>query len=115
MPHYLYTYIHLFGYIGAGTPEDPGTDFGMSVWIDAPDEDAARCWGKVVLDDYVHARFQHSEDAGIDAAWGEGWIEKDDQTLKRAEGFDYPLCQVGQIPAWAEPWKRHNCRQRSIE
>lgn len=38
MALYLYSYLNLFEYIGSGTPEDPGTDFGMSVWIEAPAE-----------------------------------------------------------------------------
>jgi len=60
---YLYSYLNLFGYIGSGTPEDPGTDFGMSVWIEAPDEQAALDWGHVVLADYVRAR---AKNAGIE-------------------------------------------------
>jgi len=58
MPRYLYTFLELFGYLGRGTSDDPGTDFGMSVWIDAPDEEAAFLWGNHLLEDYRRARYR---------------------------------------------------------
>jgi len=108
MPDYLYTYLNLFGYIGRGTPEDPGTDFGMSVWIEAPDEQAALGWGRRVLADYVIARYRHEDEgAVIEPGAIEGWVEKDEGALKRAEGR-YPRCRVGEIPNWQSPWRHDN-------
>jgi hypothetical protein len=108
MPRYLYRYIRLFGYIGSGTPEDPGTDFGMSVWIDAPDEEAALDWGRRVLADYARARHRHDGSGGdIGPGEIEGWIERDEVALGRAEGR-YPACKVGEIPTWHAPWRLDN-------
>jgi len=98
--------------MGSATPEDPGTDFGMCVWIEAPDEATAQSWGKVILTDYVRARFQDSEVAGLPFS-EEGWIEKDEKQLEEARLCDYPVCRLGEIPTWHEPWKRHNARKSS--
>lgn len=98
MPLYLCTYLNLFGYIGSGTPEDPGSDFSMSVWIDAPDEQAALDWGRLVLADDIRARYQHegadiepegtegSVEADVEPDVIEGWIEQDGAALERAVG-----------------------------
>jgi hypothetical protein len=108
VPLYLYSYLNLFGYMGRGTPEDPGTDFGMSVSIDAPDERAALDWGKLVLADYIRARFRFdSPDEDIDSGQVEGWIVRDKSALDRAKGR-YPQCQVGEIPSWHDPWQLEN-------
>jgi hypothetical protein len=108
MALYLYSYINLFGYIGSGTPEDPGTDFGMSVWIEAPDEQAALEWGHLVLADYVRARYRHDGSArDVDSGGIEGWIEKGETALKNAEGR-FPQCHVGEIPTWQAPWRDYN-------
>jgi hypothetical protein len=29
MPRFLFQYLQLFSFLGAGTPENPGGDFGM--------------------------------------------------------------------------------------
>jgi len=113
MALYLYTYLNLFGYVGSDTPEDPGGDFGMSVWIEAPDEQAALNWGHLVLGDHIRARHRHDGSAPeIDPGGIEEWIEKDDAVLKGAEGR-FPLCRVGEIPVWEAPWRRHNARPPS--
>src|SRR4051812_33820050 len=103
MPRFLYQYIELFGYMGAGTPDDPGSDFGMCVWIDAPTEDEARGWGKRVLEDYVRARYAQS-DPDLDPTRFEGDIVHDRCQLEQAEAEGYPQCEVGQTPEWSEPW-----------
>ena len=47
----LFQYMELFSVIGAGTPENPGGDFGVNCWIEAPDKGAALEWGyEEVLD-----------------------------------------------------------------
>lgn len=113
MALYLYSYLNLFGYIGSGTPEDPGTDFGMSIWIEAPDEQAALDWGHLVLADYIRARYRHDNSATeIDPGGIEGWIEKGETALKDAEGR-FPRCCVGEIPTWQAPWRHHNARPPS--
>jgi hypothetical protein len=109
MPRYLYSYMHLFGYLGHGTPEHPGTDFAMSVWIDADDAEEALRWGKVVLADYIRARFEQSEQRFT--ATDDDWIEEDEEQLQRARLCHYPACRVGEIPAWWEPWRDDNCRK----
>ncbi len=124
MPRYLYTFLELFGYLGRGTPDDPGTDFGMSVWIDAPDEDAAFRWGNRLLEDYRQARYrlapgdEGEEGPGPEepqhrhaARKLEGWIEKDESVLERARGCGYPECWVGEISEWIEPWRYNNARR----
>src|SRR6516162_2360001 len=110
MPRYLYSYMHLFGYLGHGTPENPGTDFAMSVWIDAKDAGEARRWGKELLADYVRARFRHSKHGFTPT--DDDWIEEDEDALQRASLCDYPVCSVGEIPTWFEPWRDDNCRKR---
>ncbi|WP_435015807.1 hypothetical protein TA3x_003360 [Tundrisphaera sp. TA3] len=108
MALYLYSYLNLFGFVGSGTPEDPGTDFGMSVWIEAPNEKAALDWGHLVLADYLRARFRHDDPvAGIASNGIEGWIEEDEYARKEAAG-KFPCCRVGEIPTWDAPWRHHN-------
>ena len=107
MPRFLYRYMELLGYMGAGTPEDPGSDFSMSVWVDAADEEEARRWGRVVLQDYVRARYQPSGDEVTPEAY-EGEIVKDECWLQSAAQAGYPVCRVGELPKWVEPWKRDN-------
>lgn len=110
MARHLYRYANFFGYLGSGTPEDPGSDFGMCVWIEAPDERAALDWGRVLLADYTNARHRH-DGSGAHYKPGdiEGWIEEDEATIRRAEG-EYPLSLVGEIPTWDAPWRIHNGR-----
>jgi hypothetical protein len=107
MPRYLYSYFELFGYVGAGTPEDPGSDFGMSVWIDAANEEEAKQWGRLVLHDYVRARFKHSEDHVVTEGY-DGEIVKSPWQLECAALANYPVCSVGQMPKWVDPWKGNN-------
>ena len=111
MPRFLYSYFQLLSYMGSGTPEDPGGDFSMSVWIDAPDEHAALVWGYRLLGDYYRARFQHAEDASHcdGRPIEEGYIEKDPEVLARAQAvYDYPAGRVNEVPNWREPWRDHN-------
>jgi hypothetical protein len=108
MPRFLYEYLQLFSYMGAGTPESPGGDFGMSCWIEAPDHETALKWGHVLLGDYYRARFARSEEAEFHdgSPIEQGWIVDDEQRLANAPSV--PSCQVGEIPTWDEPWRHHN-------
>jgi hypothetical protein len=100
MSLYLYRFLELFSIIGDGTPENPGGDFGMSVWIDADDMIQARNWGKRVLEEFVRERFRQS-DPDLDPSRYEGDIVED----AVYEVGRTPLCKVGEIPSWPEPWK----------
>jgi hypothetical protein len=111
MPRFLYRYMELLSVIGAGTPEDPGGDFGMSVWIDAANALEASAWGKRVLEDYVRARYRYS-DPDIDPAQFEGEIITDIESINYATDRGYPVCKVGQIPLWSEPWRHDNAPRR---
>ena len=121
MPRYLYSYVELLGVLGMETPEEPGTDFGMSVWIDAPDEEAAFLWGNHLLEDYRRARFRfvpREESHGPEvtehrpvAPRLEGWIEIDESILEMARECGYPVSRVGEIPEWIDPWRVHNARK----
>ena len=106
MPRFLFEYIQLLSYMGSGTPEDPGGDFGMRCWIEAPDEAAALKWGHVLLGDYYRARFAHSDNArSFDGSPVEdGWIVNDDRLLAD-DPPHVPSCRVGEIPVWHEPWR----------
>ncbi|HET6246776.1 MAG TPA: hypothetical protein VFE47_03680 [Tepidisphaeraceae bacterium] len=107
MARYLYRYLQLFGYVGAGTPDDPGSDFGMSVWIDAANEDEAKTWGKAVLHDYVRARFRYSNE-NVNTERYEGEIVSHPGWLQSSAECGYPVCRVGEMPTWFDPWKSDN-------
>ena len=113
MPLFLYYFLELFSYTGAGTPEDPGGDFQMSCWIEAPDQLAALEWGYVLLGDYCRARVEH---VGDDAAYDgspirRGEIIEDTKTLAEAADWKIPICRIGELPAWDRPWRRSNLKQ----
>lgn len=104
MPRFLYWYLELFSYLGAGAPDDPGGDFDMAVWIDADDEQQARAWGKRVLDSYVCERFSRSG-TPMDTSRMHGYIQTRPNVLKQFQNAEVPGCKVGEIPRWPEPWK----------
>ena len=113
MPRFLFHYLELFSYIGEGTPSDPGGDFSMYCWIDAPNREEALAWGHVLLGDYYQKRFAHSEDAdrydGTPVVDGE--IETDQTTLANmASKYAIPKCVVGVIPEWDAPWESCNLK-----
>jgi hypothetical protein len=62
MLRFLFEYMELLSVMGAGTPENPGGDFGMHCWIEAPDKETALEWGYVLLGDYFKARYAQSAD-----------------------------------------------------
>jgi hypothetical protein len=116
MPRFLFHYLELFSYIGEGTPHDPGGDFSMFCWIEAPNHEEALAWGHVLLGDYHQKRFAHSEDAdrydGTPVVDGE--IETDQATLAdMARKFVIPECVVGAIPEWDAPWE--SCNLKGVE
>jgi hypothetical protein len=104
VPRYLYHYADLLGVLGLGTPENPGTDFAMSVWIEADNAEEALRWGKVVLADFIRARFERSTTKYT--ATDDGWIEEDQGEIQPSRLHRYPECKVGEIPEWREPWRR---------
>jgi len=93
--------------LGRGTPEDPGGDFSMSCWIDAPDKEAALAWGHVLLGDYYRARFAYAPEreryTGSPLEEGE-ILEPDDLSYDMFKGTEY-ACSVGEIPTWRAPWR----------
>ena len=100
MALYLYRFIELLSFIGDGTPENPGGDFGMCVWIDADDVDQARKWGKRVLKEFVRERFRQSH-PDLDPTRYAGDVVED----AVYEAGRTPVCKIGEIPRWTEPWK----------
>jgi hypothetical protein len=104
MPRYLYEFIELLSYIGDGTPQNPGGDFTMCVWIDADDVEQARSWGRQILHQFVRERFRHS-DPDVDPTGYEGEIVEDAALLESRKREAIPVCKVGEIPQWTEPWK----------
>lgn len=104
MGRYLYTVIGLLSYMGDGTPENPGGDFGMSVWIEAPDEETASRWGKRVLEEFVRQRFRFSRNKADPAAY-EGQIETSQEMIDWHSKREIPVCRVGEIPNWPAPWE----------
>lgn len=108
MPRFLFEYLQLFSYMGSKTPEDPGGDFGMCCWIEAPNKEAALKWGHVLLGDYYRARFARSDSPCDGSPVEKGEIVEDEERL--ANPPNVPVCKVGEIPIWDEPWRGHNAR-----
>jgi hypothetical protein len=110
MQRFLYEYMELFSVIGVGTPENPGGDFSMYCWIEAPDKASALEWGYVLLGDYCKARYARSRDGfrHDGSPKREGEIVEDQETLLRAEDWAIPCCRVGEMPEWREPWRHSN-------
>lgn len=107
VPRYMYTFVELFSYMGDGTPQNPGGDFMMCVLIDADDVGQARWWGKRVLEEFVRERFSQS-DPDVDPSRYEGEVAEVAEMLQLGTNDDIPVCKVGEIPRWTEPWK--HCR-----
>jgi hypothetical protein len=99
--------------IGAGTAEDPGGDFHMSCWIEAPDSGAALEWGYVLLGDFCRHRYASAADGTRHdgAPLRRGEIVDDPKSLVTAAQWDIPVCRVGEIPVWDQPWRRSNARR----
>jgi hypothetical protein len=109
---FLYSYIEMLSVLGLGTPENPGGDFDMNCWIEAPDKEAALEWGFVLLGNYCKARYarsvgRHRHDG---SPIREGEIVDDPETVAAAEKWNLPSCQIGEIPGWREPWRVSNIR-----
>jgi hypothetical protein len=110
MQRFLFEFIELFSFLGAGTPENPGGDFTMYCWIDAPDRDAALRWGHVLLGGYCRARYARAADGSRHdgSPLRKGAIVEVPELLARALGWRIPTCQVGELPRWHEPWRHTN-------
>ena len=113
MQRFLFHYLELFSVIGAGTPENPGGDFDMNCWIEAPDKEAALEWGYVLLGDYFKARYAHAADGyrHDGSPIREGEIMQAPETTAAAEHWNLPSCRIGEIPEWREPWRLSNIRR----
>ena len=79
----------------------------MLVWLDASDVEEARRWGKRVLEEFVHARFRYAKPE-VDATVYEGEIDEDARFVEGTELAKIPVCKVGEVPNWPEPWR--HCR-----
>jgi hypothetical protein len=112
MQHFLFQYLEMLSFLGAGTPENPGGDFSMFCWIEAPDKESASEWGYVLLGDYLKARYANSADGHRHdgSPIREGEIIEDPLTIAAAEQWNIPLCLVGEVPEWREPWRLSNIR-----
>jgi hypothetical protein len=113
MKRFLFQYLELCSVIGAGTPENPGGDFDMNCWIEAPDREAALQWGYVLLGNYCQMRYAHSANRyrcdGSPVRRGE--IIEDPETIADADSWNIPSCRVGEVPEWHEPWRFSNIRR----
>lgn len=117
MPGFLYQYTQFFSYIGDGTPEDPGGDFGMHCWIEAPDSNAALEWGYALLGDYCQKRFAHCEDAEYHDGRPirDGEIETDcDAIASLNDRYIAPQCKLGEFPKWEAPWRHSNLIEKTV-
>ena len=110
MPQFLFHYMEMLSFIGAGTPENPGGDFDMYCWIEAPYKEAALEWGYVLLGDYFKARYAQSADGyrHDGSPIREGEIIEDPEIIARTERWNIPSCRVGEVPQWREPWRLSN-------
>ncbi len=112
MQRFLFEYLEMLSVLGAGTPKDPGDDFSMNCWIEAPNKSAALEWGHVLLGAYCRARYAHSAERhrynGSPIRSGE--IIEDPEILAAAEEWNIPSCRIGDIPEWSEPWRASNIR-----
>jgi hypothetical protein len=115
MQRFLFQYIQLFSFIGAGTPEEPGGDFDMHCWIEAPDKAAALEWGFILLGDYCKARYAYSADGHRHdgSPIQDGEIVEDPGALAAAVHWGIPACSVGEVPKWREPWRVSNIREKA--
>jgi hypothetical protein len=114
MQKYLYNFHEMFSVLGHGTPENPGGDFSLYCWIEAPDENSALQWGHSLLGDYYRQRFARTDDAdSFDGApIRKGEIERDPETIARLTSkYTFPSCDIGEIPTWREPWRISNLDQ----
>ena len=106
MPHYQYCFIEMFGVIGRGTPEDPGSDYGFVCAIEAANESEALAWGLKVHSDFDIARTMFTDCPSNGELHRDGEIkgEVDVDELLRADP-KYAICFIGQFPNWIVPWK----------
>jgi hypothetical protein len=113
MQRFLFQYLELLSFLGAATPENPGGDFDMSCWMEAPDKRAALEWGYVLLGDYCKARYAHATDGhwhdGSPIRQGE--IVEDPETIAAAAHWNIPSCRIGELPEWYAPWRLSNIRR----
>ena len=101
MRRFKYSYLELFSYMGF-TPEDPGGDFGISFWIDAPTAAEAERWGKVALAAYVRLRYRFATDPP-DPASLQGQLDEDAVCSEATNGTEM-VCKVGELATWEDPW-----------
>ncbi len=113
MQRFLFQYLELLSVLGAGTPENPGGDFDMNCWIEAPDKKTALEWGHVLLGDYCKARYANSADGHRHdgSPIVEGEIVEDPELIAEAGHWKIPSCRIGEIPEWHEPWRLSNIRR----
>ena len=107
--YYKFAFIELFGALGRGTPDDPGSDYGLFVVIEAPNADEALEWGYHVHGNFAHARTQHTDWQHDGTPIREGEIEGEaivEEVI--SENPSYAICKVDELPSWVEPWKNCN-------
>ena len=104
-----FIFIELFGALGRGTPDDPGSDYGLFVAIDASTSEDALEWGFHIHGDFARARTQYIDWQHDGSPIRDGEIDGDaDVAALLAENPKYAICKVGEYPNWLEPWKNCN-------
>ena len=96
----------MFGVIGGGTPEEPGSDYGFVCAIEAATESEALAWGLEVHSDFDIARTMFTDCPSHGKLYRHGEItgEVDTVELLRADP-KIAICSIGQFPNWIQPWK----------
>ena len=113
MPFFKYTFLELFGAVGSGSPEDPGSDYCLSCVIEADDESQALAWALEVHSDFEVARTMFTETPNDGTLIPEGEIEGEvDIKVLQQTNPNLAVCSIGQLPNWIAPWE--NCDSKGV-
>ena len=107
--HYHFCFIELLGMLGRGTPDDPGSDYGLFCAIEASTQQETLDWGYHVHGDFARGRTRHTDWCHNGDPIRDGEIDGEadlDELL--ASNPNYAVCKVGEYPNWIEPWKNCN-------
>ena len=92
--------------LGRGTPDDPGSDYGLVCAIEADTETQALEWGRRVHSDFQIARTMYTKSPSDGRLFRDGEIEGEvDLAELLREDTHYAVCAVGELPDWIEPWR----------
>ena len=108
MPNFYFSFVELLGTLGRGTPESPGSDYGLFCVIDAESLEEALGWGYEVHGDFARARTEFTDWQHDGTPIRDGEIEQDADIPEQLKANPHlARCSVGEFPNWLHPWK--NC------